>query len=588
VHTRRILRTLAPIGVLACAIAPFAIGLGTWALFEPDEGRNAEIAREMLVSGDWAVPHLNGLPFLDKPPLLFWAIAAGFRTLGEHEWVARLPSALAAIVTIGFTYALARALLERRVALIAAVVLATTPMMLGFGRLAIFDMPLTALVTIAVYVLVRARLDQDAWPWLPIAGLAIGLALLTKGPVGLVLPLVVWAVARGALPAGRMRRRGPGLALAVVIAAATLGAWLVAVVPREPGFLRYALFDETLLRVTSTARFRRGGPPYYYLQTLPWALGLWSGLLVLLAPTLARRRTDARDAAAIAFSARAAGVIVLFFTLSASKRPQYVMPALVPLALLVAIGLTARPRLSAAFVRASGWLGALAGVGAFVALVRGVSPMKDTSLSVASLLPYVGTVLIAWGLATAWSARRPRPAFACAAAFAPLILLAVLHPLAGYAERRSARQLAKSIPADTPVVCYDTYRTSLPFYLKRVVTVLSDSGVALTSNYVVSQRARLEGPTLAKRRELGTRLDDAPGSYVVVGKGRAHEPRRMADHRLVEIARDGESVLLASSPPEVAGFCTDPQPTASSTGSTMATSPPRTNASISSIRAPAS
>ena len=178
---------------LACAIAPLAIGLGAWALFEPDEGRNAEIAREMLLTGDWVVPHLNGLPFLDKPPLLFWAIAAGFRALGEHEWVARLPSMLAAIATIAVTYALGRALVGRRAAVTAAIVLATSPMVLGFARLAIFDMPLTAFVTFAIYALVRARIDEDAWPWIPLAGFAIGLALLTKGPVGLALPLIVWA-----------------------------------------------------------------------------------------------------------------------------------------------------------------------------------------------------------------------------------------------------------------------------------------------------------------------------------------------------------------------------------------------------------
>jgi hypothetical protein len=106
------------------------------------------------------------------------------------------------------------------------------------------------------------------------------------------------------------------------------------------------------------------------------------------------------------------------------------------------------------------------------------------------------------------------------------------------------------------------------------VTVVSDRGVALTSNYVVSQYARLKGPMLAPRRDFGTLLDTAPGSYIVVGKGRAHEPRRLVDRRLVEIARDGDSVLLVSSPPEV-GLCTDAaQPTASSTGSAMPTSPP--------------
>ena len=83
------MRAVAPLVVLVCAMLAFASGLGAWALFEPDEGRNAEIAREMLASGDWVVPHLNGVPFLDKPPLLFWMVATGFRLLGESEWVAR-------------------------------------------------------------------------------------------------------------------------------------------------------------------------------------------------------------------------------------------------------------------------------------------------------------------------------------------------------------------------------------------------------------------------------------------------------------------------------------------------------------------
>jgi 4-amino-4-deoxy-L-arabinose transferase-like glycosyltransferase len=551
VRTGRTTRAVAPLVVLACAMLPFAIGLGAWALFEPDEGRNAEIAREMLASGDWVIPHLNGVPFLDKPPLLFWAVATGFRWLGESERVARLPSMLAAFATIAATYALGRALLDRRRALLAALVLATSPMVLVFGRLVIFDMPLTAFVTIAVYAMVRARLDGAAWRWLPLAGCAMGFALLTKGPVGLALPLVVWLAVRGVLPRGDTREARHAFALALLIAVVMIGAWVAAVVPREPHFLRYALVEETLLRATSAARFNRGGPFYYYLKVVPWALGIWLLPLVVLGPTLARRiRAGGPDATAIRFAARAAAAIIVFFTLSASKRPQYVLPALVPLALLVAIGMTARPRLTGAALRAAGWIAVIVGGAALTIAGMGIALTdRRMHLPLRAILPPAGTIVLTWGLVTAIVGRRPSRAIVCAAAFAPVLLVTLLRPLATYAQRRSSREMAASIPADAPVVCVATFRTSLPFYLKRVVTVLSDGGGALTSNYVVSARHRLREPTLGFERSLPDVLVANRTSYVLIDRRRARRLRRLAPgHRLVFIARDGRRILLRASP----------------------------------------
>src|SRR5213078_775929 len=155
------------------------------------------VAREMLALGQWSVPHYNGLPYLDKPVLLFWMIAAAFRALGVSELAARLPSVVGALATVLLTYDLVRVLAGRRRALLAAAVLATAPMVLAYARLVIFDMPLTALVT------------------LPLAGLAMGLATLTKGPVGIAVPLLAWLAARGALPRPA-RRSGAGPILAGV------------------------------------------------------------------------------------------------------------------------------------------------------------------------------------------------------------------------------------------------------------------------------------------------------------------------------------------------------------------------------------
>src|SRR5439155_1591716 len=153
------------------------------------------------------------------------------RTAGESKYTTR-----GRIVPIACD--LVRVLAGRRRALLAAAVLATAPIVLAYARLVIFDMPLTALVTAALACLVRARTEGNAWRWLPLAGLAMGLATLTKGPVGIAVPLLAWFAARGALP-HPARRSGAGPILAgVAVAALVVVPWIAVVVRREPDFLR--------------------------------------------------------------------------------------------------------------------------------------------------------------------------------------------------------------------------------------------------------------------------------------------------------------------------------------------------------------
>src|SRR5579875_3360109 len=190
-------RTALTLLLLAAMTLPFFYRLGAWPLFDPDEGRNAEVAREMAASGQWAVPRFDGQPYLDKPVLLFWAVAAVFRLRGVGEASARLPSALAAVATTALTLASARLLLGPAQGLLAASIVATSPLVLAFARLVIFDMLLTALVTAALYCLLRARLGGAPARWLPAAGAAMGLATLTKGPVGIAVPLLGWHGGRG-------------------------------------------------------------------------------------------------------------------------------------------------------------------------------------------------------------------------------------------------------------------------------------------------------------------------------------------------------------------------------------------------------
>ena len=366
--------------------------------------------------------------------------------------------------------------------------------MIIFARLVIFDMLLTALVTAALLCLLQGRRTGDGWQWWPLAGFAMGLAVLCKGPVGAAVPLLAWAAARGALPPAP-RRAGvqPAIASAAVFMATVL-PWIVRVHTLEPGFLHYALIDETLQRFTSAERFNRAGPPYYYAVVLTWAGGAWGAVLVAAAPALWRRwRAGGPDAAPIAFAIRAAGAILLLFSVSASKRPQYILPALVPLALLVAIGVAAAPARLVGAVRALSFAAIVVGVPAAAIAQRGFAAGRgDLGYLSPGVLATAGLFLVAWGIVSTALARRPASAFACAALFGPLLG----HPPERPPRRvvvRSSRDLAAHIPSDAKVVCAMEFRTSLPFYLRRPVVLISSDGKELTSNYVLAMQDRLMG-----------------------------------------------------------------------------------------------
>jgi 4-amino-4-deoxy-L-arabinose transferase-like glycosyltransferase len=545
-HRKRGLRVAAAVAGLAVLALPFLFRLGAWPLTEPDEGRNAEVAREMLQFGNWSVPHFNHLPYLDKPVLLFWAMAAAYRALGVSEFAARLPSALAAIGTVALTFAVARALLDTRQAVVATVSVATAPLVLVFARAAIFDMLLTFLMTAALFSLLQARLTGNVWRWWPLAGLTTGLAVLCKGPVGLAVPLLAWFTSRGALQPMHRRASPAAAVAAVLLGTLVVLPWVALVQRHEPGFLRYVLVDETLLRVTSTAGVHRGGPPYYYVVALAWAGGVWGALLVALIPALVRRwRAGGTDAAAIAFAARAAGAIVLFFTVLASKRPQYILPALVPIGVLIAAGANADPQRVARTLRLLGGVALLTGITTVIVGHVGAAPARGHLRALTpTVLATAGFVVAAWGVLTTTVARRSRAALACAALLAPALGLGLLGPMGVYAESRSARDIARNIPAHGKVVCLQTFRTSLPFYLQRPVVLVTRDAHELTSRYVTAMRSRLMGDEYLQSVERFADVIAADPDVFVLTKEEEKDVRRLAKRPLVRVYAHRRSLLL--------------------------------------------
>jgi 4-amino-4-deoxy-L-arabinose transferase-like glycosyltransferase len=306
-------------------------------LFEPDEGRYAEIPREMLARGEWVVPYLQGQPYLDKPPLFYWLVMGSYALLGVHDWTARLVPALAIHGSILVTYLLGRRSVGERAAFWGALALGLAPGFVSMGRLLILDGVLAFCVAVALLSAFEAtRTDRLLWGWWLLAALACGLGILAKGPVALLLLLVpLWAQRRltgGGAPLPWAAR----LAFLGVLLAVTL-PWYVAACLRLPDFARHFFWEHNILRFLSPFDHLR--PIWFYGPIL--LMGLLPGTLLLL-PFL--RFLFSGDPAQAAKRSRelgylllAGGWCLLFFSLSGCKLPTYILPAFPPLALALGV-----------------------------------------------------------------------------------------------------------------------------------------------------------------------------------------------------------------------------------------------------------
>ncbi len=487
-------------------------GVRTMPLLEPDEGRNAEVAREMLAGGDWITPHYNGYAYLDKPAPFFWLVASSFKIFGVSEWAARLPSGLAALGTVLLICLLARCMFGPDEALIASLAAAASPLFLIFSRQVIFDMTLTFLVTAALVCFwwdedkPKRRRSTDS-----LLFASMGLATITKGPVGFLLPLLgvlVYSLLRGGVARFKRLRWGWGLLAFLVVAL----PWFIAVTVRHPDFPRYAFWQESLIRFT-TGSARRAGSVFYYIPVylagfFPWSFPLLYACFPRLKKWKALREGPN---AALAFLLSFVVVVFVFFTISRSKLPGYFLPAIGPLSILVArLWTTSKEHeaermpdwLTAAFATlvAIGLLLFVAPRFSALTVVRSVVEKKmppDVIDLVKRALVYSGVMLAALGILgrnLASRARRKIPSpvlLALLLVATPCLLLQWTAPIKGFVAYKSSQRLARAIlnspQRDMPIYGLYYFRTSLPFYLRRPVGLITTGSEEMTSNYVTSR-----------------------------------------------------------------------------------------------------
>jgi 4-amino-4-deoxy-L-arabinose transferase-like glycosyltransferase len=338
-------------------------------LFEPDEGRYAQIPREMLERGAWIVPTLQNEPYLDKPPLFYWAVMAAYALFGYHDWAARLVPALAVQLTILLNYALGRRFIGERPAFWGALALALLPGLLGTGRLLLLDGMLTLFVTLSLYSAYLATAGTSLrWGWWLTASVACALGVLTKGPIALVLLVPPLCVQGRLLGARGVHFVHPAAwaVLGMIVLAVNL-PWYVAVWLQAPEFGAYFFWEHNVLRFAQP--FDHIEPVWYYLPVL--LVGFFPAVLLAIPvwrflvsgnPETARRRDPA-----LGFLLLAGGWSVFFFTLSGCKLPTYVLPAFPPWCLALGVFLARTDWHRARSVR----LGAV-GMAAFVLIGHAV------------------------------------------------------------------------------------------------------------------------------------------------------------------------------------------------------------------------
>jgi 4-amino-4-deoxy-L-arabinose transferase-like glycosyltransferase len=547
------LRLVAWFALLAGALA---FRLGGYPLLDPDEGRNAEVAREMVSTGDYLVPRLDGLPYLDKPVLFFAADALAIRALGPSELAARLPALLFALATAGLVAGFAARLFGRETAWVAGTATAMAPLAMAFARTVIFDSMLTFFVTLALvafYAAIEAKAgggeEAVGWAvgplaWGTLAWVAMALGVLTKGPVALAVPLLV------ALPYSLWRRAGravwplPGLALLLAVVL----PWVAAMSRQVPEFLHYTLVSETWRRMT-TDQFERTGPFWYFLPCLLVGALPWSFVALGARPRLRPSASSVLDRRQV-FLLLWLALPLLLFSLSHSKRPQYALPLLPAVALLVAAAWSGeRERLQKGLrMGAASWLG-LGGL----LLVAGLVLPGRHALPAEQVAP-IARAAIGWGLTAILggiAARlvASRREWALVALALPAVTLSLLFvpALGEVGDAYSSRDLAMAIqPYLSPgaaVVGVRAYPTSLPFYLGRTILLAGPRGRELTSNYIIDSY----GKWLTARATPLRPLEWWPGAlarcsspmiFVVRGDDRANRailagaglPLRFADH----------------------------------------------------------
>ncbi len=464
----------------------FGFMLGTRELGVPDEARYSEIPRQMVASGHYITPRLDGVLYFEKPPLFYWLQTVSIHLFGLGQWSMRFWTAFFAVLGCVAVYVTGRVIYSRRTGLLSAMVLGTSLLYFGMGHVVTLDMTVSVLLSLSLFAFLLAHREPPGrtrrlgmWA----AFLFAALATLTKGLIGIVFPMMaigLWIMVLWDWSILRRMYLPSGFALFFLVAA----PWHIAMQLRHPTFLHYYFVRQHFERYLTDVAHRYQ-PFWYFLPVLLAGVLPWSAFIVQSARSHLRFawRDRARHAETLLLVIWVVSIFV-FFSASDSKLVPYILPVFPPLAIL--IGRYLDDRWGRPLTRADRWaFRALAPVGvALGAAAAFVVPATRPSLE-PHVLPIamgaLGATLALASIAAAWAGLRRGFAagvVTLAAGFS-LFLLGV-NASAPYLDTRTVKALALKLrPRLTPgaiVACYGWYYQDVPFYLRRRVEVVNYKG----------------------------------------------------------------------------------------------------------------
>src|SRR5579872_2911731 len=429
-----------------------AINLGSYPLLDADEGLNAEVGREMAATNDYVMPRLDGMPYLDKPIVYFAAEAAVMEVTGPTEFAARFPAWLFTIATGALLAWFAMRIGVDPAA--TAIMFLSMPLTIAFARTVIFDSALSFFINAA---LIAFYLERPTLAW---AAMAFG--VITKGPVAIALPLLV------AIPYAIWHKRARTLISigGVILFVVIITPWVWAVSLVVPDFLKYVLVTETAQRLTTPALKRTGAiwyfVPYVLGGALPWVFSVGTAF----------SRSRPAEAGPHTWRERFLWLWLIvpfvFFSLSQSKRPQYVLPLMAPIALLAASRLR---------TRAAGIAVAIFGALILAAIPFAKIPFgKETAI-------ILGAAALICGLIGIFT----KPSIAVITISIPALLIPIIttDAMRSVAAMRSEKAFVANLHPKADIVGIRSFTGSMMFYLQRPIIVVSPTGEELTSNYII-------------------------------------------------------------------------------------------------------
>jgi 4-amino-4-deoxy-L-arabinose transferase-like glycosyltransferase len=524
----------------------FFFHLGSYSLKEPDEGRYAEIPREMLERGDYLVPYLNYVRYFEKPPLLYWVTAGSFRLFGADEWSFRFPNALAALLCALSLYLFSQKWFGWRIAFSSALILISSFGFFAMGRIVTTDMLFsvllfTAILSFNAYCREGKAVHRHLFYFL------VALATLAKGPVSLILiggTVLIYLFSERKLSLLKDLLNAKDILLYLLVTA----PWFIAISLKEKEFFNFFFVDQHLLRFLTT-KHDRSGPLYYFLPVLLGGMLPWSVFLPRALVGLWRVRE-------LRLFFIWSGVVFLFFSVSGSKLPPYILPVFPALALILGYLFGSRWKDAVSKVEVTAYIVLFLIAGAAgIAALRGnlgawvtdpstlevISSVKGLEIGLAMVS---GVIIVALCIR---SVRRYASLLGLLTGFSLSLIVLMMCQADVIDGLKTAKALAlpinHSAEPGAVLVSYGSYQQTLPFYTKQRVYLVDYTGELKMGSE--NEDAR---PSFLTKKGFQDVLDSGRPVYCVVRQDWIEYINKMAPRPLRVIACQDERCLLSNRP----------------------------------------